>query len=471
MKKEMRSFIGFMLGPLGAAAIGFITTPIITYFIAPEEYAKVNLYQMFQNILSVLIYFGFDQAYVRFFYEERDKNKLWNNSAFIPFIVGCIVSIGIMTNISNFSMYLFTNNKILFPTILLCISVPLIITERFLLLWLRMQEKSFLYSLFNVILKILILGLTVFLMLYYQKSYLSAIYGTVVGQIVFDIILLIICIRMGTNINIKTLDGHFIQKLAKYGLPLAPVTVISMILNSADRFAIKEFSTMEDLGLYAVALKITGLLAILKNCITTFWVPMSLRWYSEGKDNLYFFKVTEIVTGTMSIVCLISFFIKEFIFRLFDAQYINAQYIFPMLMFYPILYTISETFIIGITFRKKGYIITIISIVTLIVDILLNLYFVPKFGAIGAAAATALSNIVYFVGILYYSRKIWYKFPCKKIIISLVILCLAVGLNVSIRSMWIYVWNILLIIVLISVFKNGFYETVKMLHSGRKKGI
>ena len=40
IKKELRSIIGFSLGPIIGSTIGFLITPIVTYFISPEEYDR-----------------------------------------------------------------------------------------------------------------------------------------------------------------------------------------------------------------------------------------------------------------------------------------------------------------------------------------------------------------------------------------------------------------------------------------------
>lgn len=429
MNRELKRSLLFFVGPIVSAAIGFITTPIITYFIAPEEYANVNVYQMVQSIIGVIVYLGFDQAYVRYFNKEENKPKLWVNAVAIPLILGLIVSLVIWIYRPFFANYTLGDKEQFIPILLLCIAIPLMILERFILLWYRMRERALFYSIANIMLKAVVLSLTVLFLLLYERSYYSAIYGSVVGQGIYDLFLIIISISQEKHLTVRDISITEIKKLAKYGLPLAPVDAISMLLNSADRIAIKQFSSATELGLYGVALRITGIVAILKACITSFWAPLSFRWKAENRENSAYERVINLVSFAMIAVCLLSYTIKPFIFWIFGNGYNDAQYIFPFLMFYPVFYTIGEILIAGIMFNNKGKYITYFSALSLGIDLILNFFLVPDFGAKGAALATALANLCYFWGILFYSRKLWFRFSCYKLVISIFVLVVAAIVN------------------------------------------
>ena len=426
--KSLISIIGFTLGPILASCIGFITTPIITYFISPSEFGMVNTYQMFQTILCALIYLGFDQAYVRF-YNEEDKNKLIINSIIIPIVLSIIIVIVLITNTEFFALSIFKDINHILPVYMLAISIPLIIIERFLLLLLRMEEKGFEYSLFNILNKALVLCMTVTFMLMYNKSYISVIYGSILAQILNDIILLI---RNYNKVNYshKLIDKNLIKKLFEYGIQLAPIDFISLMLNSIDKIAITKFVSMGELGLYSAALRITGLLGIIKNCFNSFWVPISLKWFNNGEDNEKFYNITEIILFIMSEIFIITLLFKDLIIGIFSHTYSDAKYILPFLLFYPILYTVSETIVIGINFKKKGYLITISSVISLFMNIVLNVYLVPKYGGIGAALTTGISHGIYFLLVLYFARMVWWKIPLKKIFISISILYIIAFINI-----------------------------------------
>lgn len=457
--RELKSIIGFSIGPIISSAIGFLTTPIVTFFIAPEEYARLNIYLLFQNILSVSVYLALDQSFVRFYNDKEDKKKLWRQAIFIPLIISIIFSLVILSKYRFFSDYLFEIKDNYIPIILFCISIPLIVLERFILLWIRMQENAIKYSVFNILLKVSVLVVTVLAMLLYEKTYISAIYGCVIGQIIVDIWLVVSNTEL-LRWRKKTYNRVEVSELVKYAIPLAPVAFIGLMLNSTDRIMLNQIGTLTDVGLYSVALRITGLLAILKTCITSFWTPMSLRWKANGVNNKQFNNVMDIVTICLSLVFFGCLLIKPMIFSLFGEAYRQAMYIFPYLLFYPILYTICEIFLVGILFEKKGYFVTISSVVSLILNIGINFALIPILDAIGAACATALCNGVYFFMIMFFSRKCWYKFPIKKMVSVILLMYISAGINTFVYlQVLVTVVNIATLFITIALYKNVIKET------------
>lgn len=453
-KQKIANIIYFMTGPIAASIIGLITTPVITFFISPEEFAKANLFQMFQTIISTFVYLGFDQSYVRFFHEKKYKDKVFENSFLLPMLLAVLGAITILLVKNDFASYLFSDSNEILPICIMAISIPLLVLERFLLLNLRMQEKGAAYSSLTLLLKIVILVVTTGLLVFGRRDYKAVIYGSVCGEILYDAILIMYCRKTIKEITWKKIDIKVVKAFAVYSLPLAPIDLISKLLNSTDRIFIKKYLTMTDVGIYATALRVTGLIAIVKSSITSFWVPISFRWSAEGGHEKDYNKVMEIVSAIMIAGCCLGLLIKRYIFLLFGREYREAQYIFPYLMFYPVLYTITETFSIGITIKKKGYIITLISLVSLIVNIGMNIFCVPRFGAVGAAFATAFSNLLYFFSIMIFSRKLWFKFPVKKIIISVLVLCITTTFNVVIKNKLIYLVNVLSIVSIIIIYRN-----------------
>ena len=68
----------------------------------------------------------------------------------------------------------------------------------------------------------------------------------------------------------------------------------------------------------------------------------------------------------------------------------------PFLVFSPIMYTVSETTVLGINFLKKPNLHIYIAIVSCLTNIIGNIILVPIIGAKGAAISTGISYIVFF---------------------------------------------------------------------------
>ena len=87
---------------------------------------------------------------------------------------------------------------------------------------------------------------------------------------------------------------------------------------------------------------------------------------------------------------------KDLFVLLLGEDYRGAGAMMPFLCLSPIMLTISDTTMIGITFSKKSYLQIIVSAVACITNIAGNTLLVPVYGGIGAAISTGLSYIVFF---------------------------------------------------------------------------
>jgi len=90
---------------------------------------------------------------------------------------------------------------------------------------------------------------------------------------------------------------------------------------------------------------------------------------------------------------------------LLGKEYRLAAFMVPFLIFTPIMYTISETTVLGINFNKKQRSHTYIALISCITNVLGNLLLVPKYGGIGASISTGLSYIVFFAARTYISYR------------------------------------------------------------------
>ena len=138
----------------------------------------------------------------------------------------------------------------------------------------------------------------------------------------------------------------------------------------------------------------------------------------------------------MCAMCFGVLLCKDLVALILGANFARAVYIFPFIMLYPIMYTMSETTAVGISFaRKTGYNI-LISALSGGANIILNYLLIPVWGGVGAAVATGISYLVFFWGRTLISRKIWYRFHIQKYLLYTVMILINCGLHTSVLG-WI----------------------------------
>ena len=75
LKQYLKSYISFSLGMWFRAGISFLSVPVISYLIIPEEFGKSAMFTMTFSIITGFMFLGTDQSFMRFFNEYREEER------------------------------------------------------------------------------------------------------------------------------------------------------------------------------------------------------------------------------------------------------------------------------------------------------------------------------------------------------------------------------------------------------------
>ena len=153
---------------------------------------------------------------------------------------------------------------------------------------------------------------------------------------------------------------------------------------------------------------IIALLNNFQGAFTTFWTPVAYeKYYNNPEDTEFFSNINQIVSAGMLLISIGLIATKDIVIGLLGEEYQGAQFIFPFLVLMPIMYTISETTVLGINFKKKTKYHIYIASFSAIFNVVGNLLLVPKLGAKGAAISTGLAYVIFFLSRTYYAGKLY----------------------------------------------------------------
>lgn len=409
----LKKFLTYFYGSGIGLVIGVLTTVISTRILSPEDFGKASMFTLTVSVLMIFIVFGTDQAFVRFFYEEKEelRGKLLFNTLKIPITLLVITIATLFFLKEPLMLYLFDDtNTLVF--IVLIIGIVLQVMYRFSLLVIRMQQKAHIFSLLEVINKSLNLILIVILYFIMGSNYEILIYSTVITFFIVTIVSLYIEKKywfFGKNNN--TGVKHSQKDIFHFSYPLVLTTLITWLFQGFDKIAIREWSTFEELGLYAAAFRIVALLMVVQGTFTTFWTPVCYEHYEKyPEDKDFFANTSKIIAFVMFVLAVVTILFKDVIVLLLGPEYKSAAIIMPFLIFMPIMYTLSETTVIGVNFSKKTKWHILVAGVACVANIIGNFILVPIYGAAGAAVSTGLAYVVFFamrthISLMYYKVK------------------------------------------------------------------
>lgn len=395
----LKKFFSFSYGSWIGLIIAFLGTIITTRILPPDDFGKASMFTLTMSICMILIIFGKDQSFVRFFYEEKEENRggLLFNCLKLPIVIAIIVILLIFIFNKQITGYLFEEEN-LYVSLMLALGIVIQVIYQYGSLVIRMKQKGNLFSILEILRRSLNLILLLLLYSLLGQSYEVIIYSTVITLIILTVVAIIFEKEFWNLKNISKVDlKHSKTEIIKYAYPLFLTTLITWLFQSVDKIAIKHWSSFEELGLYAAAFNIVALLIVIQTSFTTFWTPVCYENFEKDPGNKMFYeKMCKLISFAMFFVAIITIAGKDIIIYLLGNDYRDAANIMPFLVFMPMMYTISETTVIGINFYKKPKWHILIAAVSCLINILGNWLLVPNFGAIGASISTAFSFVVFF---------------------------------------------------------------------------
>jgi O-antigen/teichoic acid export membrane protein len=186
----------------------------------------------------------------------------------------------------------------------------------------------------------------------------------------------------------------------KYGIPLFFTSLGSVIATELDTVMLGLYSSNYEVGIYAVAKNIVNTLPQISLAIAMGTMPLFAKINSKNKNELkiLFYKIMKINAGIMILVTLIILLFSGFLIPLiFGDKYAGS--VFPLQML--TIFLVSRSFLIfltqfldyqGLAMKRLVY-----SIVSMILNVILNLLLIPKYGAVGASIATSIAYLPYVI--------------------------------------------------------------------------
>lgn len=451
MKNNLfKKFIEFALGNAIVFILGIFSVPIVSRMIDPTQNGKASMFVTYTSLIVLVLTMGIDQAYIRYYNDEKEENrgKLLRRSIKIPIVTN--LSLGLILLI----FYKQISNLILSETSFLVVALLLIhstasIMSNFAMIHVRMKQKGKAYSMLGVINKVSYLALMFLFFYIFKNNYITMILATVLSNLIMVIIAILYERKDWFGFNNNALNTTTTE-LFTYGVPFIFSMAITWVFQSIDRISIQSFcNDYAQIGLYTGAMYIISLLNTVQGAFTTFWTPVAFEKYATNpEDKQFFININEIVSAVMLLISVGLIATKDILIILLGKEYEGAQFIFPFLVLMPIMYTISETTVLGINFSKKTKYHIYIASFAAIFNIIGNLILVPKLGAKGAAISTGLAYVVFFIFRTYFANK-FYKINFKFLKFGVCVLLVYILAAYSSK----YRFNMtILILIIINVF-------------------
>lgn len=412
---KTRQIFFFTLGPLGSAAISFLTLPVMTWIFPVEDIGRFAILQIAITLSFVFFGFALDQIFVREFYEYKDKDVLLKTLMTPGLFLFIFFGLFFYIFDVNASEILFgdvveLNDFMLFLIFFCCFII------NFLSINMRMSGNSESYCLITIFPKLCLFLFVILNCFFMDKSNFSYIFISLFFSYLLCFCLSIfLCRKEYVGFFKCQLDKFFLRSSIKLSIPLFVATGAYWGITGSDKFLLRYLSSFEEVGIYSVAMSFAGVAVLIQGLFSTLWTPIFYKWSSEGLDEK---KLSKIVEKLLAVFVIAYCFIGGGAWLaayIVPEDYFLIKYILPSCVGGPLLYMLSETTVVGIYLKRKYHLSMIAAFVSFLLAFGLNYILIPFFGAAGASVATSFGFLSLLVLRTEFSSKFIKVFPKKKI--------------------------------------------------------
>lgn len=406
-----KKIAAFALGPIVGAALSFMTLPLITWFFSQEDVGRMAMLQVVVSFCTLLFTLGLDQAYVREFHETNNKPALFRTTL-LPGLMLLAISISALLLSGNtLSIWLFEIDSRLL-SFLIATVIMVTFLSRFLSLILRMNERGLAFSMSQMLPKLLlILIIGSYTLLNVSKTITNLVIANVASVLLVFLVYAWNTREEWFRSLREKIDYQYLKEMLKFGIPLIFGGLAFWGLTATDKILLKELSSFEQLGLYSVAVSFAAAATIFQSIFSTVWAPTVYKWAAsgEGLDNIY--KVNRYVLLVVIILFCLAGLFSWLVTFILPSDYEAVQWILISCLGFPLLYTLSETTVVGLGITKRSILAILPAFLAFLMNLFGNWWLIPDWGATGAAVSTCVSFWFFFLIRTELAIYVWKPMP------------------------------------------------------------
>jgi O-antigen/teichoic acid export membrane protein len=423
LKDFLKDLIKYIPSKVIPGILGVILIPVMTRLFEPNEYGN---YVIVITTVSVLSIIGFDwigPSITRFYAEyQRDaKGSLLFNGTVIRLSISSIIVIGLTSFIIIlFCKPMFKENLYYYLNVglvIFCVGVAFNAMSSILYVARRVK----LYSFFSVWRQSGCVLIGILMVATWKLGVGGLLWGSVIGIVVMLPILFKLSVK---QFRIKNYSKGLGNAMMGYGFPLIATNLAAWALALSDRFIIGHFRGSYEVGLYSISYSIAdNSIKLIESLIVLASAPIVMEiWETRGVEDTRLFihdmtKYYLIITlpATIGLIMLSEPLVKVLTTSGFHRGYV----IMPMVAASVFVLGLQRSFQLGLLFYKKTSLIMYILILSGVINVMLNLLLVPKYGFVAAGYNILFSYLCFMIMMIYVSRKyfVW-KFPFRTLLNS-----------------------------------------------------
>ncbi|MBQ6935294.1 MAG: oligosaccharide flippase family protein [Clostridia bacterium] len=370
--------------------ISLVPTPLFTRLLTTEQYGQFSVFQSWYQIISIfatlnLAYGVFNNGMTKY---PEDRNRYVSSMQGLSSVVTLLL-LCLYLPFREYINELTGLSTLLMLTIFAeCLAAPA------LAFWSARQRYQFRYiALVSVTIGITVISpvIGLFAVSLAEEKGIARILSAAVINVCVGFFFYVLNVARGK----KLFNKEYWMFALKFNIPLIPHYLSTIVLAQSDRVMIERIVGESAVAIYSVAYTFSLVMNIVLSSINSSYVPWTYQNLKQGNVKVINKTTSLLILGFAIFSVLPILIAPEFMKIIAPPEYSAGVWVIPPVsasVFFMFLYHMFA----NIEFYfEKNKLIMVASVVTALINIILNALFIPVFGYV-AAAYTTLVCYVFF---------------------------------------------------------------------------
>lgn len=426
LKKFFKDTVIYGIASVLPRAITILLTKLKTSVFVASNYSQDTSFYIYAAYLNVILTFGLETAFFRFFSKEKEKNKVVFTSFLAilgSVLIFSILSLSFANSISSFLNF---SNPIYYKMLVFTLILDTIVVIPYA--YLRASNKPIRFAFFKIsnvfiyaVLNVFFLWLVpkynfqlprVFIHYFGNAPQLTYVFFSGVMASFFTFLAMLPVIFKFRF----TFDKILLRKMLRYGIPVMIAGIAYITNENLDKILIERFQGKEIMGIYAACYKLGVFMTLF---ITAFRLGAEPFFFNHAshknaKKNYATILNWFVITGAIILFIIVAYlplFAKIILGR---QEYYQALQIVPIILLSNLFLGIYHNLSVWYKLTDKTKYGMIFSIIGALITVVFNVIFIPIYGYMASAWITLVAYGTMMILSYLYSRnhyKIQYNIP------------------------------------------------------------
>jgi O-antigen/teichoic acid export membrane protein len=372
--------------------VGLFVGIWVARYLGPEEFGLFSYAQSFVGLFMAIATLGLDGIVVRELVKDQSKRDALLGTAFILKLIGAFIVLLLLF----FTVNIISTDAQTKLLIIVIASATIFQSMNVVDFYFQSKVLSRYVAFANMFTLLISSAVKVWLILN-DAPLIAFAWVVLFDSAILSLGYLYVYLKIGYRIKQWSFDKALAQRLLKDSWPLILSGIVISIYMKIDQVMIKEMLGAEAVGQYAAAVRLSEAWYFIPMVIASSLFPaiieakkQSEKLYRERLQKLYDLMVWIAVAIALPLTILSDWVVG----LLYGEQYIQAGSVFMIHIWagiFVFLGVASGKWLLVENLQKYAFLRTFVGVV---VNIILNIVLIRKFGIEGAATATLVSQIV-----------------------------------------------------------------------------